>query len=322
MTVPGIEVTDEEIDAQVDRLRDQSGELDVGGPPGARRRPRDHRPARDAAAGRGPRTSRTTSTRSGAGSEIAGLDDQLRGAKAGDILQFTAPVAGTDGAEEQAQFRVLVKDVKEKVLPEPTDEWAAEARSSTRWRRCATTCEVEAAADQGGAGPAGPARARRSTRWSSLVADDPPEALVDAEVRERLHDLGHRLEAAAHLRSSSSCRPRAATRTSLLAELRAEAARAVRADLALRALADAEDIEVTDEELDEAVAEMAEQAGTTAADLRRRLDRAGRLPAVRSDRGRRRRSTWLLDHVDLVDEDGKPVSTGRPARRRRSTRSG
>ena len=27
-----------------------------------------------------------------------------------------------------------------------------------------------------------------------LVDDDPPEALVEQEVRERLHDLGHRLE--------------------------------------------------------------------------------------------------------------------------------
>jgi hypothetical protein len=79
-------------------------------------------------------------------------------------------------------------------------------------------------------------------------------------------------------------------------------------DLALRALSDAEDIQVTEEELDETVAEMAQQAGTSAADLRRRLDRAGRLPAVRSDRRKAKALTWLFDHVDLVDEDGKPLS--------------
>jgi len=52
---------------------------------------------------------------------------------------------------------------------------------------------------------------------------------------------------------------------------------------------------------------MAHQAGTTPADLQRRLDRAGRLPAVRSDRRKAKALAWLLDHVDLVDEDGKPV---------------
>jgi hypothetical protein len=56
------------------------------------------------------------------------------------------------------------------------------------------------------------------------------------------------------------------------------------------------------------VADMAQQAGASPAELRRRLDHAGRLPAVRSDRRKAKALAWLLDHVDLVDEDGKPVA--------------
>jgi hypothetical protein len=41
--------------------------------------------------------------------------------------------------------------------------------------------------------------------------------------------------------------------------------------------------------------------------LRRRLDRAGRLPAVRSDQRKAKALEWLLDNVELVDEEGKPV---------------
>jgi trigger factor len=82
----------------------------------------------------------------------------------------------------------------------------------------------------------------------------------------------------------------------------------VRADLALRALADAEQVEVGDEELDQAVAEMAEQVGTSPKELRRRLEHAGRLSAVRSDRRKAKALAWLLEHVELVDEDGNPVS--------------
>ena len=140
-----------------------------------------------------------------------------------------------------------------------------------------------------------------------LVAEDPPESLVEEEVRERLHDLGHRLEAR-RLTVEQFLQASGRQEAELVAEIRADAARAVLLDLALRALADAEDIQVTEAELDEAVAEMAQQAGTSAADLRRRLDRAGRLPAVRSDRRKAKALTWLFDRVDLVDEDGKPLS--------------
>jgi trigger factor len=304
VTLPGIEVDDEEVSAQVDRLREQSGELSSVG-----------RTARD-----GDHVSidlHGTRQRGedlhvedylyevGSGAEIVGLDEQMRGAKQGDIVQFSAPVNTGDG-EEEAEVRVLVKDVKEKILPEPSDEWASEAsefdtldalRDDLR-ERLHQLKVVQAQLAQ---------RERTVDALVGLVADDPPEALVEAEVRERLHDLGHRLEAR-RLTVEQFLQASGRDEAELLAEIRADSARAVRLDLALRALAEAEDIQVTDEELDEAVAEMAQQAGTTAADLKRRLDRAGRLSAVRSDRKKAKALTWLFDHVDLVDEDGNPMS--------------
>jgi trigger factor len=304
VTLPTIEVTDEEMGAQIDRLRDQSGELSSVG-----------RAARD-----GDHVSidlQGTRARGedlhvedylyevGSGTEIEGLDEQLRGAKTGDILQFSAPVR-TGDTEEEAQIRVLVKDVKEKILPEVTDEWAAEAsefdtvdalRDDLRGRlRQIKLMQAQLAL-----------RERTVDALIGLVADEPPESLVEEEVRERLHDLGHRLEAR-RLTVEQFLQASGRDEGELLGEIRADAGRAVRLDLALRALAEAEDIQVSEEELDEAVGEMAQQAGTSAADLRRRLDRAGRLPAVRSDRRKSKALTWLFDHVDLVDEDGTPVS--------------
>ncbi len=304
VTLSAIEVTDDEIGEQVDRLRDQSGELTAVG-----------RAARD-----GDHVSidlHGTRARGedlhvedylyevGSGTEIEGLDDQLRGAKTGDILQFSAPVR-TGEVEEQAEIRVLVKDVKEKVLPEATDEWASEAsefdtlealREDLRGRlRQFKVVQAQLAL-----------RERTVDALIGLVAEDPPESLVEEEVRERLHDLGHRLEAR-RLTVEQFLRASGREEGELLEEIRADAARAVRLDLALRSLADAEDIQVSEEELDESIGEMATQAGTSAADLRRRLDRAGRLPAVRSDRRKAKALTWLFDHVDLVDEDGRPVS--------------
>jgi uncharacterized protein YnzC (UPF0291/DUF896 family) len=42
--------------------------------------------------------------------------------------------------------------------------------------------------------------------------------------------------------------------------------------------------------------------------VREQLEQGGRLAAVRSDRRKAKGMRWLLDNVELVDEDGKPVS--------------
>ncbi|MGD0379318.1 MAG: trigger factor [Acidimicrobiales bacterium] len=304
VTLPGIDVSDEELAAQVDRLRDQSGELSS-----VSRGARDGDHVSIDLHGTRPKGEdlhvEDYLYEVGSGAAVEGLDEQLRGAKTGDILQFSSEVPSGD-TTEQAEIRVLVKDVKEKILPEPTDEWASEAsefdtlealQDDLRGRlRQFKVVQAQLAL-----------RERTVEALVGLVAEDPPASLVEEEVRERLHDLGHRLEQR-RLTVEQFLQASGRAEEDLMAEIRADAARAVLLDLALRALADAENIEVTDAELDEAVAEMAQQAGTSAADLRRRLDRAGRLPAVRSDRRKAKALTWLFDRVELVDEDGKPLS--------------
>jgi trigger factor len=94
----------------------------------------------------------------------------------------------------------------------------------------------------------------------------------------------------------------------LLTAVRVDAQEAVKADLALRALVEAEELTVGDEELDAEVASMAERMGTTPGSLRDQLDTSGRTGAVRSELRKRKALQWLLDHVDLVDEEGNPMS--------------
>ena len=53
------------------------------------------------------------------------VDAQVTGAKAGDILEFDATHPDPD-EERQLRFKVLVKAVRERVLPDADDEWAAE----------------------------------------------------------------------------------------------------------------------------------------------------------------------------------------------------
>ena len=130
---------------------------------------------------------------------------------------------------------------------------------------------------------------------------------MDAEVNERLHDLQHRLEAQ-KLGLAEYFKATGSSPDDLLEGVRSDAQGAVKADLALRALVEVEDLSLSDGELDAEVATMAERMGTDATELRRQLDTAGRTGAVRSELRKRKALEWLLDHVDLVDEEGEPMS--------------
>jgi trigger factor len=143
---------------------------------------------------------------------------------------------------------------------------------------------------------------------AELVDDgDVPEVLVDAEVNERLHDLQHRLEAQ-KLGLGEYLQATGRTPDDLIAAVRSDAQRAVKADLALRALAEAEELTLSEDELDAEMATMAQRMETTPTELRRQLDTAGRTGAVRSELRKGKALQWLLDHVELFDEEGNPIS--------------
>jgi trigger factor len=304
VTLPSVEVTDEDIDKQIDRMREQFGEL-VG----------VERPARDGdhvtidLVGKRPGVEDVHVEdflyEVGSGSEIPGLDDQLRGSVTGDILQFDARLPTPDGGQTDSSVKVLVKGVKEKVLPEPTDEWAEEA--SEFETLSALRDDLKAQVTRLRLSQARMALNDRAMKaLEDLVEDSIPESLVESELQERVHDLVHRLEDR-HMTVEQFLMASGQQEEALMAGMRAGAERSVKADLALRALADAEDLQVTDEELDRYFESMAAQTGLDLKEVRKRIDRSGRLPAVRSEQRKAKAMTWLLDHVELVDDDGEPI---------------
>jgi trigger factor len=305
VTLPGLGVSDADVDSQVDRLRENDAELETVG-----------RPAID-----GDLATIDLHGNDASGAEVVGVDDylyevgsgtitpeldeQLRGAKAGDIVAFTAPAPGDE--EEVISFRVLVKEVKVKKLPEATDAWASESSefdtvAELRADITERISRVKLVQNQMAL------REKTIEAVSELVEDgDVPEVLVDAEVNDRLHDLQHRLEAQ-KLGLGEYLQATGRTPDDLLASVRVDAQRAVKADLALRALAEAEALTLTDEELEAEIVTMAQRMETTPEELRRQLDTAGRTGAVRSELRKGKALQWLLDHVELLDEEGNPMS--------------
>jgi trigger factor len=305
VTLPGLGATDDEVQRQVDRLRENDAVLDAV-----------ERPAID-----GDLVTIDLHGADATGAEVVGVDDylyevgsgsvvpeldgELHGAKAGAILAFDA--ANPNDPEARIAFRVLVKEVKVKKLPEETDEWAAESSefSTVAELRADVTeriTKVKLMQSQMAL------RQKTIEALAGLVSDDDvPEVLVDAEVNERLHDLQHRLEAQ-KLGLAEYFQATGTSPDELLAAVRTDAQQVVKADLALRALVEAEELTLSDEELDAEIGKMAERMDTTPADLRRQLDTAGRTGAVRSELRKTKALEWLLEHVDLFDEEGNPMS--------------
>ena len=303
VTIAGPDVNDEEVDRQLDRLREQFGELQTVS-----------RPAHDGDHVlidlKGYRHSEQIEGLTaddflyelGSGSVVPELDEELRGKKAGDILKFTAAVPGQ---EEEVGFQVLVKEVKEKILPEVTDEWASEAsefetveelRGDIR-TRLGTVKRMQAQLS---------VRSEVVDALVELVAEDMPEPLINEEMQRRLHELSHRLQAqgadlAQYLQATGQ------SAEEFQAGLHEAAVTAVKADLALRAVADEESLEATDEELDAEIERIAQAAGQKPAAVRKQLDRNDQLPAVRSDIRKGKALTWLTEHVEIANEEGKII---------------
>jgi trigger factor len=303
--VPSPAVTDEEIDAQVDRLRRQFGELqtvDRAGIDG------DHVTIDVAGSIAGePLEGLSVDDylyEIGSAAVVPELDDHLRGAKVGDILMFDAAHPDPEQTDP-ISFRVLVKEVKEQVLPEATDAWAAEAsefdtlaelRDDLR-ERVANVKRVQTQLAL---------REGVVDALVQLVEDEAPAPLVDSEVQRRLEDLAHRLQ---H-QGATIEQYLQATGTApqeMLDQLREQSTSAVKADLALRAVIEAEGITADDDEVEEELVRLAARLEQPVEQVRGQLERAGQLSAVRSDLTRGKALEWLADRAEVVDPDGTPI---------------
>jgi trigger factor len=311
--VPSPSVDDEAVDAQVDALRerfadleDKSGTLADGDYAQIDIKGYVHDEVIDALS--------ATDYLYEIGSEtlVSALDAELRGARAGDILKFndTLPERFGERAGEEVAFQVLVKGAKSKVLPEADDEWAsevsefdtiAELREDAR-SRLDLYAKVQAQLL---------VRDKVLEAAAELVDLDPPEALVNQEMERRLHDLHHRLEPQG-LNITQYLQATGQEQEAFVASVREGATRAVKADLALRAVVAQEAIQPTDEDVDAEIARLAERVEEKPEKVRRDLEQRGALEAVRSEIARGKALEHIVEHATVVDESGNPVDLTLP----------
>jgi trigger factor len=240
------------------------------------------------------------------------LDEELEGKRPGDMLQFNdeLPARWGERAGQEVSFQVLVKETKKKVLPEADDEWVREAsefesvaelRADIR-KRMENVRLIQAHLA---------VRDKVLQAVGAKVAIDIPEPLIQEEMERRLHNLLHRLEEQGAT-VEQYMMATGVTQDQLIADVRLESTKAVKADLALRAVVAAEEITASDEEVDAEIARVAEKSGRKPAQLRKEIERAQGLQAVRSELSRGKALQFLVDHATVVDEEGKPLDISFP----------
>jgi trigger factor len=317
VTVDDVTVSDEDIDQQVAALRERFAVLSATDRPVADGDyvSIDLRATVDGEEVPGGSTT-GLSYEVGSDSLMPGLDEALAGMSAGDERRFTTELVAGDFAGRTADVDVTVRSVKEKELPELDDDFArtasefdtlAELRDDVRSR-----LERVRALEQG-------AQARDRVLEALLGATDVPlpESAVRAEVDWRQHDIAHQLEGAG-LDLDTYLTAEERTGEDFDAELRRSAETAVKSQLVLDAIADAEQLGISDAELTDHVIAQAQRYGVSPQEFAQQMTQAGNLPALVSDVRRSKALATVLERAQVTDASGRPVDLSTLARRSES----
>jgi trigger factor len=301
------DVTEDEIDEQVTRLRERFATLKTAERPAA---DGDYVQLDLAATVDGAEvpggSASNISHEVGSGQLVPGLDEVLVGMAAGDARSFATQLVGGDFAGKDADVAVSVKAVKEKQLPELDDDFAQlasefdtldELRSDVR-KRMDQSKRLERLMDT------------RDKALEAVVAvtEIPvPESVVAEESEHRKQQMIERLEQlGASLETFLTTESK--TEEELDSDLTEAATSAIRVQLLLDAMADAENLTVTDDEFGAEIMDRAQRAGKAPQQYYEDLLRSGAAGAIFGDVRRGKALALLMERVRIVDADGNVVS--------------
>jgi trigger factor len=238
----------------------------------------------------------------GSGQLIEGFEEQLVGAKAGEDREvkvtFPADYQAEHLAGENAVFKVKVKEVREKVLPDLDDDFASEASEFDTLEELRDDIREKVGAALG-------SRAEEDFRIAAIDAAvdeatvDVPEHLATARAAERWERMERQL-AQRGMDPNSFLQMQGKTREELIEETKPDAERELKREAVVTAIAEAEEIEVSEEEMVEALEHSAEHERTTPEKLLERLRKNGRDAMVRED-------LRAQKAIELVAKSAKPI---------------
>ncbi|MGW5388104.1 trigger factor [Nocardia sp. NPDC003963] len=308
VTVDAVEITDADIDEQLQSLRQRFGTLTGV-----------ERPVQDGdfvsidlsatVGGEEVPEAATTglSHEVGSGQLIEGLDETLIGLSAGESKEFTSTLVAGDHAGQEATITVTVGSVKERELPEADDEFAQlasefdtieELKGDLR-SRVERVKKVQQAGD---------IRDKVLEQLLESVEVPLPEAVVKAEIDAVEHDAVHGFDHD-EAKFAEALEAQGSSREEFDADTKEAAEKSVKTQLLLDAVAEAEGTQVGQEELTERILFQAQRYGMAPEQFIQQVQQAGQLGAVFADVRRGKALAEVVGRVTVTDSEGNKVDT-------------
>ena len=243
----------------------------------------------------------------GSNSFIPGLDELLEGSAVGATVtgEATLPEGYSDKGGEDVSLSVEITGAKTKVLPELTDDMVTEATDFS------TVDELVEAIEQNML--AYKVHTQRSVMQDKAVQYalnevdfEVPEALINAEVEARVRNLVARLEQD-EIDIQDYLRITGQDEETFVATMRDQADHALSTRILLESIAAVENWEVTEEEIVEYIEGLLQGQPGDPAELIEAWRTTGQIETVTGDILRDRALNSLVDAATPVDAEGNPV---------------
>ncbi|MCU1435597.1 MAG: trigger factor [Pseudarthrobacter sp.] len=229
----------------------------------------------------------------GAGTMLEGLDEAVTGLSVDEDAIFDTTLVGGDHAGESAQVKVVLKAVKERELPEANDDFAqlasefdtlAELREDLA-KQAADSKVVEQGVE---------ARDKVLDKLVELVEVPVPDSVVEEQLE-------------AHFKEGSGHGEGEHDTEEHREEVKANTARAFQNEIILDAIAEKEEVNVSQNELIDYIVSTASQYGMDPNQFAQIIDQSGQVPMMVSEVRRRKALAVVLGQATVTDTDGKAV---------------
>lgn len=243
----------------------------------------------------------------GSGQLIEGLDDAIVGLSEGESATFSTKLVAGEHSGEEADVTVAVKSIKERELPEADDEFAQLASEfdtldelrdnlTEQVRRVKRIHQAEKIRDNA------------LETLLEQVEVPLPENIVAAQVEAALHNAIHGLEHD-EAKLAETLEAQGSSREKFDADNREAAEKAVKTQLLMDAIADELNIEVGEADLTERLVLMSRQYGIQPQQLVGLLQQNNQLPAVYADVRRGLAVAAVVEAATVTDTDGTVIDT-------------
>ncbi|MCE4954283.1 trigger factor [Staphylococcus haemolyticus] len=238
----------------------------------------------------------------GSGSFIPGFEDQLVGVKTGEekdvVVTFPEEYHAEELAGKEANFKTKVNEIKYKEVPELDDEIANEldsdANSVDEYKENLRKRLSEQKAEEA----ENVEKEEAINKATDNATIDIPQAMIDTELDRMVQEFGQRIQQQG-LDLQTYFQISGQDESQLREQMKDDAEQRIKTNLTLSAIADKENIEATDEDIDKELEKMSKQFNISVEDIKNTL---GNTDIIKND-------VRIQKVIDLLRDNAKYVES-------------